>query len=147
MKIKECWIEHRVEFAETDAAGFLHFSNYFRLMEKAERVLFQEAGLTLFENLATEMRGWPRVQAQAEFRHPLQYNERVWVHLEIKEISRHVIKYRFSFHREEKNGLSVASGEMTTLAARFDRATGLLSNIEIPDAVTARFSAAQFTQS
>ena len=28
--------QHRVEFAETDMAGIVHFSNFFRYMEMAE---------------------------------------------------------------------------------------------------------------
>ena len=35
----------RVEFAETDAAGIVHFSVFFRYMEEAEHALWRNAGM------------------------------------------------------------------------------------------------------
>ena len=39
----------RVQFAETDLAGIVHFSNIFRYMEEAEHALWRAAGLTIAE--------------------------------------------------------------------------------------------------
>jgi acyl-CoA thioesterase FadM len=37
-------INRRVQFAETDMAGIVHFSNYFRWMEEVEHAFFRSVG-------------------------------------------------------------------------------------------------------
>ena len=37
----------RVEFAETDMAGIVHYSNFFRYMETAEHGFFRSLGLSV----------------------------------------------------------------------------------------------------
>jgi acyl-CoA thioester hydrolase len=37
-------ITRRVEFSETDMAGIVHFSNFFRYMETAEHAFFPVTG-------------------------------------------------------------------------------------------------------
>jgi hypothetical protein len=37
----------RVQFAETDMAGVMHFANYFRLMEEAEHGFWRSLGLNV----------------------------------------------------------------------------------------------------
>ena len=39
--------ERTIEFAETDMAGIVHFSNYFRFMEATEHYFFRSLGLHL----------------------------------------------------------------------------------------------------
>jgi len=38
----------RVEFSDTDTAGIMHYSNYFRFMETAEHGFFRSLGLSIF---------------------------------------------------------------------------------------------------
>ena len=40
-------ISRRVQFAETDMAGVVHFSNYFRWMEEVEHAFFRAVGLSV----------------------------------------------------------------------------------------------------
>ena len=37
----------RIEFAETDLAGIVHFSNFFRMMEAAEHAFFRSLGFSI----------------------------------------------------------------------------------------------------
>lgn len=37
----------RVQFAETDLAGMVHFANFFRYMEEAEHALWRAAGMSI----------------------------------------------------------------------------------------------------
>ena len=37
----------RIEFAETDMAGIVHFSNFFRMMEATEHAFFRSLGLSI----------------------------------------------------------------------------------------------------
>ena len=40
-------LKRRVQFYETDMAGIVHFSCYFRYMEEAEHAMWREAGLSI----------------------------------------------------------------------------------------------------
>ena len=37
-------VERRVEFSETDMAGIMHYSNFFRFMETAEHAFYRSLG-------------------------------------------------------------------------------------------------------
>ena len=71
----------RVQFAETDLAGIVHFSTMFRYVEEAEHALWREAGLSIAERASGL--GWPRLSAALEFRNPLRFEEEfeVWVRI------------------------------------------------------------------
>ena len=68
---------HNVQFSETDMAGIVHFSNFYRYMEQAEAELFKKARLDLMSREGIEARGWPRVKANASFKHPLRFGDTV----------------------------------------------------------------------
>ena len=47
---------HRVEFADTDMAGIIHFASYFRYMEVTEHAFFRSLGFSIYTR-APEARG------------------------------------------------------------------------------------------
>ena len=54
----------RVEFADTDMAGIIHFANYYRYMEEAEHSFFRSLGLSIMQPQPDgSVIGWPRVSA------------------------------------------------------------------------------------
>ncbi len=54
-------ITRRVEFHETDAAGIMHFSNFYKWMEICEHEWFRTEGITMMSTSAEGIRrGWPR---------------------------------------------------------------------------------------
>src|SRR5262249_23160983 len=63
----------RVQFFETDAAGIVHFSSYFRYFEEAEHALWREAGMTIHPEDSSI--GWPRISASCEFRKALKFEQ------------------------------------------------------------------------
>ena len=63
----------QVEFAETDLAGIMHYSNFFRFMEAAEHAFFRSLGFSIHEVDQYENIGWPRVHATCNFSHPLRF--------------------------------------------------------------------------
>lgn len=123
-------IQRRVEFSQTDAAGIIHFSTYFTLMEAAEAELFRELGLSLLWEEDGEHFGFPRVDCQCRFRRPLKFDERVRVQLEIEDLEAGRIHYRFVFLND--NGKRCATGSMVTACARKDR-NGVLEGADLPD--------------
>ncbi len=83
-------LKRRVQFYETDMAGIVHFSCYFRYMEEAEHAMWREAGLAI---AGTEGVGWPRVAASFEYHRPLKYDDEFEVHLRIVGKDARTIRY------------------------------------------------------
>ena len=66
-------LTRRVQFYETDAAGIVHFSCYFRYMEEAEHALWRAAGLSIHADDSDI--GWPRVRASCDFHRALRFEQ------------------------------------------------------------------------
>ncbi|MCZ7644088.1 MAG: acyl-CoA thioesterase [Planctomycetota bacterium] len=124
-------IVRRVEFAETDAAGIMHFSNYFRFMEAAEHAFFRSLGLTIHPHAAPGAVGWPRVQASCEYRRPLRFEDEVEIHLRVAERREKVLVYDFVFRRLSGGAEEVAQGRFTVACVRRDGA-GNMKAVPIP---------------
>lgn len=115
-------IRHEVQFVETDMAGIVHFSNYYRWMERAENALFKKLGLKFVEEQGDKFKGWPRVKASCEFKHPLRFQDVVEINLKINAVKNCSICYQFIFYKimpASKPKLLVAQGEMVTVFAKF----------------------------
>ncbi len=125
----------RVQFAETDMAGIVHFSVFFRYMEEAEHALWRAAGLTI-EEVGQET-GWPRVSAAIDFKAPLRFEDEIEVTVEIAAVSRRTIRYRFTITRGEA---TIATGLFTT--ACVVKAGTPLKAIDVPPGVVDRLRAA-----
>ena len=132
----EIHLKRRVQFYETDAAGIVHFSWFFRYMEEAEHALWREAGLSIHPG-GSEI-GWPRVATSFEFKRPLRFEDEFEVHLRIAEITRRTIRYACRIAQGEA---TIATGELTIACVR--RVAGEpMKSIEIPAEIAARFQAA-----
>src|SRR2546425_11561655 len=72
-------LRRRVQFYETDLAGIVHFSWFFRDMEEAEHALWREAGLSIAAPRAEG--GFPPLPAARDFRAPppLQDEVETWI--------------------------------------------------------------------
>src|SRR3569623_1890676 len=66
----------RVQFSETDMAGIVHFSNYYRYMEEAEHDWFRSLGLRIMQTLPDgRVVGWPRVRSACVYEAPARYDD------------------------------------------------------------------------
>jgi acyl-CoA thioester hydrolase len=113
----------RVQFAETDLAGIVHFSTYFRYMEEAEHALFRAAGLSV----AHDGLHWPRVAASCDFRQPLRFEDEIEVVVRAA-FGRRRMTYAFTI---VCRGATVSTGSMSSVCARVD-AQGRLTTLEVP---------------
>jgi len=102
--------ERRIEFHETDMAGLVHFSNYFRFMEACEHEFFRSLGWTLHTNEDGVMRGWVRVHAECDYASPLHYQDVLEIRLTVTDKTDKSFAYRFTFTR--KGAGEVARGSM-----------------------------------
>ena len=122
----------RVQFAETDQAGIVHFSWYFRYMEEAEHALWRAAGLSIAS--ADRVVMFPRVAASFEYEAPLRFEDEFEVEIGIETISRRSIRYVCTIRRAET---TIATGSMTVACAT--KTTGEpLRGTDIPDDIASR---------
>jgi acyl-CoA thioester hydrolase len=126
----------RVEFAETDMAGIMHFSNFYRWMETVEHEYFRSLDISIHMQIDGQHVGWPRLETSCKFKRPLKFEEEATVHLTIEEITTKTITYCFNIEKEE-NGetLHIAQGKMTTVCVTFESGTGKLTAIPIPEII------------
>ncbi len=110
MPISEFHYTRQVQFAETDLAGVVHFSWYFRYMEEAEHAMWREAGLTVAPT-GSDL-GFPRVAAAIEYTAPLHFEDVIDVHVRVESISKRTIRYT---HRITRDGAAIATGSMTAV--------------------------------
>ena len=123
--------KRRVEFAETDMAGQVHFANFFRYMEEAEHAMWREAGLSI---APPGEAGFPRVAAALDFHAPLRFEDVFDVHVRIEAIARRTIRYA---HTITRDGVTIATGTMTAVAVRKDPD---MRAIDIPEEIAQRFA-------
>lgn len=133
MPLREYRLRRRVQFYETDVAGIVHFSWFFRYMEEAEHALWREAGLSIHPPRAEV--GWPRVAASFEFHSALRFEDEFDVWLRVAELTKKTIRYTCLLKKGET---TIASGTMTIACVR-KRPDEPMEAIEIPLDVAARF--------
>lgn len=124
----------RVQFAETDLAGVVHFSWYFRYMEEAEHALWREAGLSIAPPDSDV--GFPRVSASVDFLAPLHFEDEFEVHIRIEAISTRSIRYASTI---TCRGVTVATGTVTAVCVR--KSPPPMRAAEIPEEIRARLTA------
>jgi acyl-CoA thioester hydrolase len=133
--VSEYRLKRRVLFYETDMAGIVHFSWFFRYMEEAEHAMWREAGLSIHP--PGSVVGWPRVATSFDFHKPLRFEDEFEVWLRITAIAAKTISYTCQL---TSGGAKIATGAMT-IACVSKRPGEPLKSIPIPADIAARFQA------
>jgi YbgC/YbaW family acyl-CoA thioester hydrolase len=133
---EEFLYDRRVQFAETDSAGIVHFSSYFRYMEEAEHALWRAAGLSISPEKPTV--GWPRVAAAFDYKSPLHFEEEFIVAVRIGTVSRRTIQYVFTVRREA----AIIGHGQVTVACVTKNAQGRMSAVDLPEGLVDALRAA-----
>ncbi len=132
----------RVEFADTDMAGIMHYSNFFRFMETAEHAFFRSLGFSIVTNNVEPPVGWPRVQAHCDFKAPLHFEDEVEIHLLVSEKKSKALTYNFHFRKlNAKPPFEVARGSVTVVCVR-RRPDGKMSACDIPRVIARKIQVA-----
>ena len=136
-------ITRRVEFSETDLAGIMHFTNFYRWMEICEHEFLRSLGLSVDMEDENGRFGWPRVKTSCRFKRPLHFEEEVEVRLIVREIRDRSIAYAFQFLKQQ-DGVRVkaAYGEAVAACVRFDQAAGAMTPIMIPESFRSKIEEA-----
>lgn len=89
----------RVTFAETDLAGVMHFSNYYRWMEEIEHAWFRSLGMSVVQDQGGVTYSWPRVITSCEYFAPARFEDELELHLVISGLSDKSMTYEVTFSR------------------------------------------------
>lgn len=134
--LSEYRLKRRVQFYETDAAGIVHFSWFFRYMEEAEHAMWRAVGLSVAAP-GSEI-GWPRVAASFEFHRALRFEDEFEVWLRVTAIGPKTIQFACVLTRNETR---IATGALT-IACASQQPNQPLKGIPIPPDIAARFQVA-----
>jgi YbgC/YbaW family acyl-CoA thioester hydrolase len=110
----------RVEFSETDMAGLMHFSNYFRFMETVEQRFFRSLGMSVFKGGDPPV-SFPRVHAECDYKIPLHFEDEVEIHLLVAEKKKKALTFVFKFRKlNAAPPVQVAQGALTVVCVRHE---------------------------
>jgi YbgC/YbaW family acyl-CoA thioester hydrolase len=130
-------MKRRVQFHETDAAGLVHFSCFFRYLEEAEHALWRAAGLSIHPPGA-EIR-WPRLATSFEFHQPLRFEDEFEVRIRVAELGERTLRYACHLSRGRQR---IATGSLTIVCVS-KRKDGPMKAVPIPAAIASRFRASR----
>ena len=124
-----------VEFHETDMAGIVHYSNFFRYMEAAEHGFFRSLGLSVVTDQTDPPIGWPRVHAECDYLQPLRFEDEVEIHMLVSEMKSKALSYVFRFRKLNASPpLEVARGKLTVVCVAHE-ADGKMKATQIPKVI------------
>jgi 4-hydroxybenzoyl-CoA thioesterase/acyl-CoA thioester hydrolase len=105
--------KRRVEFRDTDAAGIVHFSVFFPMMEEAEHAALRHVGLSVMspENVDGHLT-WPRVSATCDYVSAARFEDVLDICVTVLKIGTTSVTYGFQFLRGEE---TIASGKITAV--------------------------------
>jgi acyl-CoA thioester hydrolase len=132
--VSEHRYHRRVEFADTDMAGVVHFSWIARYMEEAEHALWRAAGLSIVP--PDRSLGFPRVAVSINFKAPLFFENDFEVLVRITAISPRSITYAHTITRGET---TIATGTMTAVCVN-RKSDGTMQATRIPPAILERLA-------
>jgi acyl-CoA thioester hydrolase len=135
-------ITRRVEFSETDMAGIVHYSNFFKYMETAEHAFFRSLGFSIITRHTDPPVGWPRVHAECDFKAPLHFEDEVEVQMLVAEKKNRSLSYLFKFTKlNAPHPVEVARGRLTVVCVTRD-SHGKMSAVPVPKTIADRIEVA-----
>ena len=129
---------HKVQFSETDLAGIVHFSNYFRWMEEVEHAFFRSLGFSIIMDHGDHVGGqltWPRVATSCEFLGSARFEEDITLSLKVVRVGAKSLTYEVDFLRGQEK---LAAGKLTSVCCLM-RESGFTS-VTIPADIRAKLT-------
>ena len=125
----------RIEFSETDMAGIVHYSNFFRYMEAAEHGFFRSLGYSVVTRMVDPPVGWPRVRAECEYKQPLRFEDEIEIQMLVSEKRSKALTYQFRIRKLNGTApVEVARGSLTVVCVTH-KGDGKMSAANIPKAL------------
>lgn len=135
-------ITRRVEFSETDMAGIMHYSNFFRFMETAEHGFYRSLGFSVVLDQHDPPLGFPRVHAQCDFKRPLRFEDLVEVHLLVQEKRSKSLTYMFRFRNLSRTPTEEVARGLIRIVCVAIHPHGKMTAAAIPPEIAAKIKVA-----
>lgn len=120
----------RVQFAETDLAGVLHFANYFRYMEEIEHAFWRSLGMSVIVRESERSISWPRVAVHCNYRAPARFEDELELVLELTKIGERSLEFKVEFLRGSER---LAEGRYTSVCC--EMCNGEFKTIGVPEEI------------
>jgi acyl-CoA thioester hydrolase len=130
-------ITRRIAFAETDMAGIVHFSVFFRMMEDVEHAFFRSLGLSVSMQHDDKHIGWPRVSAKCDYKGPAKFEDELELQFRIMRLGEKSLMYEVKFLKGEEE---IALGTVTSVCCEI-AGNGKMNSIRIPQFIRDKFAA------
>lgn len=124
---------HRVQFSETDAAGIVHFSNYFKWMEEVEHAFFRSIGFSVQLRHGGREIGWPRVSVGCDYEGPARFEDEIELRMSIGRVGEKSLSYKVEFIN---GGKRIATGHSTSVCCEMGEEG--MKAIRIPEEIRAK---------
>ena len=113
-------VKRRVEFRDTDAAGIVHFSVFFPMMEGAEHELLRSLGIPILPDHHPSQAAltWPRVAAHCDYLSAAHFEDLLQIEVRVAKIGTSSVQYEFAFSRD---GAPIAKGTMTAVCCQLEK--------------------------
>jgi 4-hydroxybenzoyl-CoA thioesterase/acyl-CoA thioester hydrolase len=122
----------RVEFRDTDAAGIVHFSAFFPLMESVEHEFLRSIGVAVMPTHdAPDSLTWPRVAAACEYYGPARFEDLLDFSLFVERVGTSSVHYRQQISCASR---SIAIGRISVVCCRLGEG-GQLIKMSIPETI------------
>ncbi len=102
----------RVEFADTDMAGIVHFSRFFAFMESAEHAFLRALGTPVHFEHEGQTVGWPRLEAQCRYLSPARLDDELETVVRVAKKGRTSMTWSFTIFCGSRR---VAEGKIATI--------------------------------
>ncbi len=127
--------QHQVRFRDTDASGFVHYTNYIRMMEETEYAFLRSLNLCIVMLDEKGVFGFPRRSCEVQIHEPACLNDPLETWLQIDFCDGVKIGYRFEINRASD---VIATGKFVLACCRFSPGQPPKA-ILIPDSFLNRF--------
>ena len=129
--------QRRVEFRDTDAAGIVHFSSFFPMMEAAEHEMLRSLGISVMPNHETANEPvvtWPRIAADCQYKSAARFEDLLDISIQVVRIGSSSVTYEFAFDCGERR---IAVGKITAVCCHLTRNPDgpVLEKCPIPDSL------------
>ncbi len=130
--VREFKTQRKIEFADTDLGGIVHFSRYFVFMETAEHQFLNALGTSVHTMVDGKTIGWPRVKVSCEYEGPARYGDTLDITVRVLRKGASSMTYEIEF---EIDGRRIARGESTSVCCEMGPN---MRSVPIPDSLAAR---------
>ena len=111
-------VERRVQFAETDMAGVLHFANYYRMMEEVEHAFWRSVGSSVLSTHGGQEISWPRVATSCEYFAPARFEDVLTLSFSVVNVGDRSVTFEVEFLRgTERLALGRTTAVCCTMSA------------------------------